>query len=60
MLWSDQTQITMHCSHGKMHVWRKEGETLSYNCTNPRFKGQKRGVMIWGCMSAAGVGSFSP
>ena len=58
ILWSDETKIEMKYHHGKMHVWRKPGDEFSYACTEPTFKGQTRGIMIWGCMSAYGVGNI--
>lgn len=58
ILWSDECKIEMKYHNGKMHVWRKPGEEFSYKCVEPTFKGQTRGVMIWGCMAAGGVGNI--
>lgn len=57
-LWSDETKIELKYHHGRMHVWRKTGEHLTYECANPTFKCQTRGIMIWGCMTATGVGKI--
>ncbi|KAF7239028.1 hypothetical protein EYD10_14251 [Varanus komodoensis] len=49
VLWSDETKINLFGSDGVKHVWRQPGE---------EYKDNKRGggsVMVWSCMSAAGI-----
>ncbi|GAB0092183.1 hypothetical protein DMENIID0001_071700 [Sergentomyia squamirostris] len=48
--------IRMTYSHGRMYVWRRNGEMLSYKCTHRTVKGAGQGVMVWGCMAASSVG----
>ena len=42
----------MNYSHGRMHVWRKNGDVLPYRCTKPTMKSVQMGVMVWGCISS--------
>lgn len=55
VLWSDESRITLFANDGTQFVWRRQGEAHLPACLIPTVK-HPEGVMIWGCMSAAGVG----
>ncbi len=46
ILWSDETKINVFGTDGFKTVWRRKGEEY------------KEKVLMWGCMSAAGVGEL--
>lgn len=58
ILWTDESMIRMKYSHGRVFVWRKAGEALSYKCATPTLKSLQKGVMVWGCISSYGVGKI--
>ncbi len=57
VLWSDETKILfwLFGSDDVKHVWRQPGEEYKDKCVLPRVKLSGDSVMVWGCMSAAGV-----
>jgi transposase len=57
VLWSDETKVKLFESDGKTYVWRKPGEAHSEKNLVPTVKHGGGGVMVWGCMAAAGVGA---
>lgn len=56
VLWSDESPFTLRWN-GNVRVWRKVGERYHPDCIAGTVKQDKR-IMVWGCFSAAGVGSF--
>ena len=58
VLWSDEMKINLFGSDGFKHVWRRPGEEYKDKCVMPTVKHGGGNVMVWGCMSAAGVGEF--
>ena len=58
VLWSDEMKINLFGSDGFKHVWRRPGEKNKDKCVMPTAKHGCGNVMIWGCMSAAGVGEL--
>lgn len=58
ILWTDESMIRLKYSHGRIYVWRKTTEVLSFKCTKPTMKAFEKGIMIWGCMCSAGVGQI--
>lgn len=58
ILWTDESMIRMNYSHGRIHVWRRTGEALSYKCAIPTLKSSQKGVIIWGCISSYGTGKI--
>lgn len=58
VLWSDETKINLFGSDGVSHVWRQPGEAYNDVCTMPTVKHGGGNVMVWGCMSAFGVGEL--
>ncbi len=58
VLWSDETKINLFGSDGVKHVWRQPGEEYKDKCVLPTVKHGGGSVMVWGCMSAAGIGEL--
>ncbi len=58
VLWSDETKINLFGSDGVKRVWRQPGEEYKDKCVLPTVKHGGGGVMVWGCMSAAGTGEL--
>lgn len=58
VLWSDETKINLFGSDGLKHVWWRPGEEYKDKCVMPTVKHGGGNVMVWGCMSAAGVGEL--
>ena len=51
VLWTDESMIRLQYSHGVVYVWSNPKEKLTY-------KSLERGLMIWRCLSAYGIGSI--
>ncbi len=56
VLWSDETKINLFGSDGVKRVWQQPGEEYNDKCVLPTVKHGGGSVMVWGCMSAAGIG----
>ena len=54
VLWSDEMKINLFGSN----VWRRPGGEYKDKCVMPTVKHSGGNVMVWGCMSAAGVGEL--
>ena len=55
-LLSDEMKINLFGFDGFKHVWRRLGEEYKDKCVMPTVKYGGGNIMIWGCMSVAGVG----
>ena len=58
VLWSDEMKINLFGSNGFKHVWRRPGEEYKDKCVMPTVKHGGGNVVVWGCMSATGVGEL--
>ena len=58
VLWSDEMKINLFGSDGFKHVWRWPGEEFKDKCVLPTINHGGGNVMVYGCMSAAGVGEL--
>ena len=61
VIWSDETKINRIGSDGRRWVWKRGSDpdgVLSNQEVTPTQKFGGGSLMMWGCMSAAGVGSF--
>ncbi len=56
ILWSDETKINVFGTDGFKTVWRRKGEEYKEKVCQRNTK--KKCVLMWGCMSAAGVGEL--
>ncbi len=55
---SDETKINVFGTDGFKTVWRRKGEEYKEKCMVPTVKHGGGSVLMWGCMSAAGVGEL--
>ncbi len=58
ILWSDETKINVFETDGFKTVWHRKGEEYKEKCMVPTVKHGGVSVLMWGCMSAAGVGEL--
>ena len=58
ILWSDESKINLFGSDGVKFVWRGPDEQYKDKCVTPTVKHGGGGIMVWGCMSAAGTGEI--
>ena len=58
VIFSDESKYNIFGSDGRHLVWRKNLEELNPKNTRKTVKHGGGGVMVWGCMSAAGVGNL--
>ena len=58
VLWSDEMKINLFGSDGFKHVLQQPSEEYKDKCVMPTVKHGGGNVMVWGCMSAAGVGEL--
>ena len=56
VLWTDECKYNIKASAGIVYVRRRVGETLNPNCLCGTVKHGGGGIMVWGSMSASGVG----
>jgi transposase len=58
VLWSDESKISLFSSDGIHYVRRRSGEEFLPQCLTPTMK-HPVSLMVWGCMSARGVGRLT-
>lgn len=58
VLFTDESKINLFGSDGRTYVWRKPNTELQEKNLRPSMKHGGGSVMIWGCMSANGVGNL--
>ena len=56
--WSDETKVNLFGSDDVQNVWRRPGEEYREKCLVPTIKHGGGSLMVWGCMSAHGVGEL--
>lgn len=56
VIWSDETKINRLGSDGCKWVWRRPGDVIRANEIHGTVKFGGRNLMLWGCMTAEGVG----
>jgi hypothetical protein len=56
VIWSDETKINRFGSDGRKWIWKKAGSALTDQHVEGTVKYGGGGLMIWGCMTAQGVG----
>ena len=56
VFFSDESKYNLFGNDGKNCVWRRSGERLAIDCTKKTVKFGGGSIMVWGIMSAAGVG----
>lgn len=58
VIFVDESKYNIFGSDGRVMVWRKPNEELNKENLRPTVKHGGGSVMVWGCMSAAGVGNL--
>lgn len=58
VIFSDECKFSVFGSDGRQMVWRKANEQMKTKNLCPTVKHGGGSVMVWGCMSAAGVGNL--
>lgn len=58
VLFSDESKFNIFQSDGRIRVWRRPNTALEKNNVASTVKHGGGGVMVWGCMAAAGVGNL--
>lgn len=56
VIWSDETKINRFGSDGRVWCWKHTGEILSNRTTQATVKHGGGSLMVWGCMTAHGIG----
>lgn len=59
VLFSDESKYNIFGSDGRRFVWRKKGKAFEAKNLQPTVKHGGGNVMVWGCMSASGVGELA-
>jgi len=59
VIWSDETKVNRFGVDGRTWCWKSKGEGLSERTVQPTVKHSGGSVMVWGCMTAHGVGYLS-
>lgn len=57
-MFTDESKFNIFGSDGRVNVWRKPGEELKLKNMRGTVKHGGGHVMVWGCMSASGVGNL--
>jgi transposase len=58
VVWSDETKINRLCSDGRQWVWSRQDSPLTDRHVTPTVKFGGGSIMMWGCMTASGVGGY--
>ncbi|CAH1979621.1 unnamed protein product [Acanthoscelides obtectus] len=58
IVWSDESNFEIFGTPGVTFVRRRVGEEFNQECVVPTLKHGGGSVMVWGCMSASGVGEM--
>ena len=58
VLWSDESKFNIFGSDGRQVVWRQPHEAMKRGCLKATVKHEGGSIMIWGCMSANGLGNL--
>jgi transposase len=56
VIFSDESKFNLFGSDGRQYVWRRDGEALDPRYTKKTVKYGGGSVMVWGCVTAYGVG----
>lgn len=58
VLFTDESKFNLFGSDGRRFVWRRKGEEYLPKNTKKSVKHGGGSVMVWGCVSASGVGDL--
>lgn len=57
-LFTDESKFNLNGSDGRTYVWRKTNQEFDKKFTRGTVKHGGGSIMVWGCMSSAGVGNL--
>ena len=57
-MWSDESPFNLFPKCGEVYVRRQPGEEFQRQCLKPTVKHGGGSIMIWGCVSGAGMGKL--
>ena len=58
VMWSDESRFSLFPKCGKVYVRRRPGEEFHRQCLKPTVKRSGGSIMVWGCVSGAGMGKL--
>lgn len=58
VIFTDESKFNIFSSDGKVNIWRKPNTEMDVKNLRPTVKHGGGSVMVWGCMSAKGVGNL--
>jgi transposase len=58
VIWSDESKINRFGSDGRKRCWKLPGASLKSHHIQPTIKHGGGSLMVWGCMTAEGVGNL--
>lgn len=58
VVFTDESKYNLYGNDGRCRVWRKPNEEFKEKNVCPTFKHGGGSVLVWGCMSATGVGNL--
>ena len=58
VVFSDETKVNRFGADGQKWCWKKPGSSLQPNHVKPTIKHGGGSMMVWGCMTAQGVGNL--
>ncbi|KAG3017322.1 hypothetical protein PC128_g3755 [Phytophthora cactorum] len=58
VLFTDEASVELHGTSGRVSVWRRPHEAFDAKCIKPTFKSSRKSLMVWGSMTADGVGTL--
>ena len=58
VMWSDESPFSLFPKCDKMYVRRRPGEEFQRQCLKPTVKHGEESIMVWGCVSGAGMGKL--
>ena len=56
VIWSDETKVNLFGSDGRYYCWKKPGDPDLDHHFKPTVKHGGKSLILWGCMTAQGIG----
>ncbi|KAG2840392.1 hypothetical protein PC114_g5232 [Phytophthora cactorum] len=58
VLFTDEASVELHGTSGRVSVWRRPHGAFDAKCIKATFKSSRKSLMVWGSMTADGVGTL--